>query len=103
MENHFEQIRQQIHEIRNFLGPLDLKLEGLDQQITKSRISFESRASELESKIAEHTVEMARHSELIRQIQVFLKMPLGLENRSVGPVHEDKQNPGNPPISPREP
>lgn len=75
MQNAFEQIREQIHEIRNFLGPLDLKLEGLDYQITKSRVTFEVKALEMESKIAMHTSQLALHSEQIRQIKMFVKMP----------------------------
>jgi len=75
LQNDFEQIREQIHEIRNFLGPLDLKLESLDHQISKSRISFELKTTELESRITEHSSELALHSDQIRQIQLFLKMP----------------------------
>jgi hypothetical protein len=107
LKNDFEQIREQIHEIRNFLSPLDLKLENLDHQITKSRISFESKAAELESRMAIHTSEIAMHTEQIRQIQIFLKMPViaqsvpSVENRPAAPVREDKQIPGE--IPPQKP
>jgi hypothetical protein len=110
LKTDFDQIREQIHEIRNFLSPLDLKLENLDHQITKSRISFESKAAELESKIAIHTSEIAMHTEQIRQIQIFLKMPIiaqsvqsvpSIENRPAAPVREDKQIPGE--IPPQKP
>ena len=93
MENQFEQIREQIHEIRNFLGPLDIKLDNLDRQIAKSRFSFETKASELESRIVEQSAELALHAEQIRQIQIFLKMPQVIER----PVREDKQNSLKPP------
>jgi hypothetical protein len=97
VKDHFEQIREQIHEIRNFLGPLDLKLEGLDYQIKKSRATFELKTVELESKISAHSSELALHSEQIRQIQNFLKMPHTLENQPVTPVHKDKQPLSAPP------
>lgn len=91
MNDHFEQIREQIHEIRNFLGPLDVKLEGLDYQVKRSRASFETKAIELESNIAVHSSEIARHSEQIRQIQVFLNMPQAIQGSPSAPVREDKQ------------
>lgn len=101
MDNQFDQIRNQIHEIRNFLAPLDLKLDGLDHQISKSRISFEAKTSELESKMTEQSLEIARHSEQIRQIQMFLKMSQNFEGHAPAPAHEDKLNPVvNPPINP---
>ena len=110
MKTEFEQIRQQIHEIRNFLGPLDIKLENLDHQISKSRLTFETKAAELESRIAINSSEIALHSEQIRQILTFLKLPVAalsaqsasnVENRGAAPVHEDKQNHGEiPPQTP---
>lgn len=93
LKSDFEQIREQIHEIRNFLGPLDLKLSSLDHQITKSRVSFEVKALELESKMAVQSSEIALHSEQIMQIQMFLKMPQTMDNRAPTPVHKDKQSP----------
>ena len=62
-----DQIREQIHEIRNFLGPLDIKLEGI-------RLSFESKVSELESRISETTATIAAQAEQIRQLQKFLSI-----------------------------
>ena len=106
MKTEFEQIREQIHEIRNFLGPLDIKLENLDHQVSKSRLSLETKAAELESRIARNSSEIALLSEQIRQIQTLLKMPVvsqsahsssTVENRAAAPVHEDKQNPGDIP------
>lgn len=101
VNSQFEQIREQIHEIRNFLSPLDIKLQNLDHQINKSRMAFELKTSELEAKVAQHDSKITQHSELIRQIQLFLKMPPNGENRPPTPVHEDKQNPaGRPPAKP---
>ena len=103
MKTEFEQIREQIHEIRNFLGPLDIKLENLDHQISKSRLSFETRTAELESRMTINSSEIALHSEQIRQIQVLLKIPVLAqslpvkENRAAAAVHEDKQSPGELP------
>jgi chromosome segregation ATPase len=107
MQNAFEEIREQIHAIRNLLGPIDLKLDNLDHKITASRTTFESKVSDLGSKIAantsrisehelkisEHSDEIAQQFERIRQIELFLKMPRNPEKHSVAPVHEDKANP----------
>ncbi|MGH7950422.1 MAG: hypothetical protein ACREFE_00655 [Limisphaerales bacterium] len=94
VNDQFSQIIEQIHEIRNFLSPLDLKLVALDHEITKSRISFETKTSELESKIASNSSEIAKNSERIRRIELFLKLPedcdCDCEKHLPAPVHEDK-------------
>ncbi|HEV2318527.1 MAG TPA: hypothetical protein VGV18_02170, partial [Verrucomicrobiae bacterium] len=59
MQNTFEDIREQIHEIRNMLGPIDIKLDSLDHKITAGRISYEARTSEIETKIATESVRVA--------------------------------------------
>ena len=107
MQNAFEEIREQIHEIRNLLGPIDLKLDNLDHIITISRITFESKVSELngkmaatssrlsehEVKISEHSDEIALQSERLRQIELFLKLPQSADKHAAAPVHEDKVKP----------
>jgi hypothetical protein len=47
----FEQIRQQIHEIRNLVGPFDLKLANLDAKVAASRVFFDQRTALLETKV----------------------------------------------------
>jgi hypothetical protein len=79
VNDQFELIRRQIHDIRSFLGPLDLKLEGLDYQIKRSRATFELKALEFETQLAMHSTQIAKHSEQIRQIQLFIKMPQDAE------------------------
>ncbi|HSY43511.1 MAG TPA: hypothetical protein VK811_06335 [Candidatus Acidoferrum sp.] len=107
MQNAFEEIRDEIHKIRNLLGPIDLKLDNLDHKLTVSRITFESKALELDGKIAknssrvseheikisEHSDEIALQSERLRRIELFLKMPQDTEKHSAAPVREDKVNP----------
>jgi chromosome segregation ATPase len=107
MQNAFEEIREEIHAIRNLLGPIDLKLDNLDHKITISRITFESKVSELNGKIAatssrlsEHEVkiseysdEIAEQSERLKRIELFLKMPQNAEKHAAAPVHEDKASP----------
>ncbi|HEY3761752.1 MAG TPA: hypothetical protein VGN23_08390 [Verrucomicrobiae bacterium] len=101
MKDQFEQISEQLHDIRNFLSPLDVRLQTLGHQIEKNRISFEARTTQLESKIVENSSDITLHSEQIRQIRLFLKMPDAVENRPAAPVHEDKQNPATlPPSAP---
>jgi hypothetical protein len=100
MKDQFEQISEQLHDIRNFLFPLDVRLQTLENQIEKSRISFESKVIQLESKVIQQSSELSLHSEQIRQIRLFLKMP-ETENRPAAPVHQDKLNPSDmPPLPP---
>jgi chromosome segregation ATPase len=107
MQNAFEEIREQIHEIRNLLSPIDLKLDNLDHKITISRIAFESKTAELDAKIAanlsrlsehdvkisEHSDEIAQQSERLKRIEQFLKLPQNTEKSAAAPVREDKANP----------
>lgn len=104
MQNTFEEIREQIHEIRNMLGPIDIKLDNLDHKITAGRISFEAKAADLESKIAAgalriseqwtkisaHSDELAQQSERISRIELLLKMPVAaMEKPAAAPVRKD--------------
>ena len=110
MQDAFEQVLEQIHQIRNFLAPLDIKLENLDHQISVSRLAFESKASELDAKVAsnslrlteqavkinEHAAEIRTQAQQLRQILLFLKMPeteTTIAAHPPTPVHEDKENP----------
>ena len=43
MKEEIEQIKEQIHDIRNLLGPLDLMLEHLDNQIKKQKVEWECK------------------------------------------------------------
>jgi hypothetical protein len=51
MKDAFEQVRQQIHEIRNIIGPVNLKLADMEHQITTSKAYLEEKISRLESKL----------------------------------------------------
>jgi hypothetical protein len=51
MKDVFEQVRQQIHEIRNIIGPVNLKLADMEHQIINSRAYFEEKTLALESKL----------------------------------------------------
>ena len=109
MQNTFEEIREQIHEIRNMLGPIDIKLDSLDHKITAGRISFDAKTSDLEAKISaesirntefwnkisEHSDQLAQQSERLRRIELLLKIPQTLEKPVTvpAPVREDKINP----------
>lgn len=106
MQSAFEEIRLQIHDIRNLLGPIDIKLENLDHQLTVGRMTFDAKASDLESKIAvngirvadqtarieELSEQVASHSERLKRLEGFLKLSTG-EQEKQSPTHEDKRNP----------
>jgi hypothetical protein len=101
VSDQLDRINTQLHEIRNFVSPLDFKLESLGHQIEKNRTTFETKTIHLESKILEQSTLIAHQAEQLRQIRLFLKMPEIVEIRPPGAVHEDKQNPvGMSPITP---
>lgn len=62
MQNVVEDIHQGINEIRNLLGPMSLKLENLDQKISESRTSFQSRWSEFEAKLVANTLNISEQA-----------------------------------------
>jgi hypothetical protein len=51
MKDAFELIREQIHEIRNIVGPVNLRLANMEHQITSSRIYLQEKTLALESKL----------------------------------------------------
>jgi uncharacterized coiled-coil protein SlyX len=111
MQDTFEQVREQIHQIRNYLSPLVLKLDNLDHQLVVNRKAFEARTTELETKISVTSLRLteqemkidalsealALQEERIKRIELLLKMQKTLE-KAQGPVHEDKLNPDLPPV-----
>ena len=112
MQDVFHEIREQIHEIRNLIGPFDLKLSALDHQISASRAFFEEKTAALESrvtsrldrqdiKIADLLVGQSQMSERIKRLELTLGTPAQLEKGTVAPVREDKATPDIlPPQSP---
>jgi hypothetical protein len=111
MQDAFEQVREQIHQIRNYLSPLILKLDSLDHEIVVSRKAFEARATDLESKISvtslrvteqemkidEHAEALALQAERIKRIEMLLNLQKAIEITRAAPVHEDKLSTESPP------
>jgi hypothetical protein len=62
MQNVVEDIHRGINEIRDLLGPMNLKLENLDQKISENSISFQSKWVEFEAKIAAHTLRISEQA-----------------------------------------
>jgi hypothetical protein len=50
MQDAFQEIRNQIHEIRNIVGPVHLKFADLETRIVECRQMFEERTAKLESR-----------------------------------------------------
>jgi uncharacterized coiled-coil protein SlyX len=111
MQDTFEQVREQIHQIRNHLSPLVLKLDSLDYQIVAGRKTIEAKAKDLETKISVASLRvteqemkidalseaLALQEERIKRIEMLLKMQKTIE-KAQGPVHEDKLTPEIPPV-----
>jgi chromosome segregation ATPase len=108
MQAVFEEIKEQIHALRNMVGPFDLKLSLLDEQISASRTLFEERTHLLETKALATTIRLdkqdtkiaqieegyVRLSERMKQIEQAMKVQGSPElpepAAQPGPVHEDK-------------
>lgn len=100
MQNTFEEIRNQIHEIRSFLGPFDLKLASLDDRILENRAMFEERFGRIETtamassfKIDEQAAKIRDLLERVGLIERTLKIPVPPERQNAAPVREDKAVP----------
>lgn len=53
MNADIEEIHQQLHELRNYLGPVEFLLANMEAQIKKSCVEFERRITELELRLNE--------------------------------------------------
>ena len=51
MHDPFHEVRKQIHEIRNLIGPVDLKFADLEHKISTSKIYFDEKTAALEAKL----------------------------------------------------
>ena len=88
MQNAVEDIRNGIHEIRNLLGPIGLKLDSLECKVSAHKVSFDATTFELEAKIAangariseqamknqEHSAQIASLFEQVKWIQGCLRV-----------------------------
>lgn len=54
MNAKIEEIERQLHELRNFLGPVELLLANMETQIMKTRAELERRVAALETRFEEH-------------------------------------------------
>ena len=53
MNAEIEEILRQLHELRNYMGPVELLLVNMETQIMKNRVELERRIAALESKFDE--------------------------------------------------
>ena len=105
MKELFDEIRQQIHDIRNIIAPFDLQMANLDHQIAAIRVSFEAKMTGFESKLTANSSQLIEHalkisgllgavaqlSERLNWIEFSLKVPQRTCPEIPAPVHEDKQ------------
>jgi DNA repair exonuclease SbcCD ATPase subunit len=54
MNAEIKEIERQLHELRNFLGPVELLLANMEVQITKNKAELERKIAALESRLEEH-------------------------------------------------
>ena len=88
MRDTFDQIRDQIHEIRNPVGPVNLKLANMEHQIVTSRAFLEERAMTLESKLLGALFRMDKQDLKIADLMASQEKLLERMNRF------ERQSPG---------
>jgi hypothetical protein len=104
MQEVFKEIREQIHDIRNLIGPFDLKLSALDHQISATRAFYEEKMAALESrvtsrfdrqdlKIADLLTGQSLLSERIKRLELAFDPLAKSDKVKTAPVHEDKATP----------
>ena len=53
MNADIEEIHRQLHDLRNYLGPVELLLANMDAQLKKSSMELERRVADLELRLNE--------------------------------------------------
>jgi chromosome segregation ATPase len=103
----FEEIRQQIHEIRNLINPFDLRLAHLDAQIAASRTLFVEQTAALETRLTANTFRLNEHagkiedilenydrlSERVQRLETEIKLCPKGETAKSPATHADKSSP----------
>lgn len=75
MQNTFEEIRKQIHDIRSFLGPFDMKMASLDHRITELRVFLDDKFVEYESRLTGTAFKVEDLWDRVGWIEEILKIP----------------------------
>ena len=68
MPDAFEDVRRQIHEIRNLIGPLNFKMAELEVRILETKHSCEEKTLTVESKLLGTLFRLDRHEARIADI-----------------------------------
>ena len=96
MDNTFEEIRRQIHDIRNFIAPFDLKLAALDDRISQICRSLEAQMRDFELKLLGTSFRVDAHDVTLKElldrlnwIETALKIPPRSARRSEWPLESD--------------
>ncbi|HEX3625943.1 MAG TPA: hypothetical protein VH280_11015 [Verrucomicrobiae bacterium] len=95
MQNVIEDICRGIDEIRNLLGPINLKLQNLDHKVTENRISVELRTSEFDVRIAANALKISEQAtksqEHSHQIASLWQRVQWIEARLNAPKRPEKE------------
>ncbi len=90
MTDIFQEIRDQIHDLRNEMAPVDFKLANLAVEIEECRTVFEEKAMELEAKVFAQSLKVeeqgTRISNILERLQ-WIELALNIS---------PKLDPGNP-------
>jgi hypothetical protein len=81
MQEAFQEIREQIHEIRNIVGPVHLKMADLEMRIVEMKHSWEESAFKLESKVIGALFRLDQQD---AKIAAILERIARVENRHYG-------------------
>jgi uncharacterized protein YPO0396 len=93
MSDKFDEIRKQIHEIRNLSAPFGLELANLKEQMAHERALIEEKLAQIEATIFNNSFKIGDLLERVKRIESALKIAQNSELKTPVPVHEDKESP----------
>jgi hypothetical protein len=82
MSDNFEEIRKQIHEIRNLSAPFGLELANLKEQMAQERSLFEEKLAQIESMILNNSFKIGDLLEKVKRMESKSKIPPESERKT---------------------
>ena len=82
MSDNFEEIRKQIHEIRNLSAPFGLELANLKEQMAQERSLFEEKLAQIESMILNNSFKIGDLLEKVKRMESKSKIPPESEHKT---------------------
>lgn len=85
MQNAFDEVSRQIHEIRNLVGPVHLKMADLETRILDYKTHLDEKNLTLESRVLGALFKIEKHdlkiADIVARQEKILERLKSLENR----------------------